>query len=469
MSSLTVLSNPSRRGFVSACAGCAAACLAKAPRAMAAPAPIGRKTRVSVVFTQAARDKQGWPYVNFDYESKQKEILAGLEAASSFAEFTTATATSAEDSKRILEAGRDADGFLVFLLGIPSGGAGREIAFSGRPAVVVDHLYGGTGEFLGSYGPARKKGLPVAGVASSRFSDVIQALRALDTVQRAKDARILDVTKRDPSRLTAEIKTAYGADVIKVSGDELSAYYDKASPDEGRQWAQTWIKGAGKVVEPSREEIAQCGRMYVAMKNMLDQQRSRVITVDCLDLFYANQLRSYPCLGFFQLNNDCNVGACEADLTSTSTMLLMTNLTGQPGYISDPVLDTATNQIIYAHCVAPNKVWGPGKPANEYHIRSHSEDRKGAAVRSLLPLGVMTTSLEFLPGRREVIMHQAKTVANVDEDKACRTKLAATPRDAAKLAEDWQAGWHRVTYFGDHRMAVDALAALLKFKVTIEG
>lgn len=469
MSSLPVLSNPSRRGFISACAGCAAACLAKAPCASAAPAMLGRKTRVSVVFTQAPKDKEGWPYVNFDYESKKKEIMAGLQAASSFAEFTTATSMSAEDSKRILEAGRDADGFLVFLLGIPSFGAGREIGLSGRPAIIVDHLYGGTGEFLGVYGPARKQGLPVAGVTSSRFSDVIQALRALDTVQRAKGTRILDVTKRDPSRLTADIKAAYGADVIKVSGADLNALYDKASLDDAKQWAQTWIKGAKKVVEPSRDEIIEGGRMYVAMKNLLDQQKSNAITVDCLDLFYAKQLRAYPCMGFFQLNNDCNIGACEADLTSTSTMVLMTNLTGQPGYISDPVLDTATNQIIYAHCVAPSKVWGPDKPANEYHIRSHSEDRKGAAVRSLMPLGVMTTSLEFLPGRREVIMHQAKAVANIDEDKACRTKLGATPRDAAKLAEDWQAGWHRVTYYGDHRMAVDALAGLLKFKVTIEG
>lgn len=469
MSSFQVLSNPSRRGFISACAGCAAACMARIPCDAAAPSPLGRKTRVSVVFTQAAKDKEGWPYVNFDYESKKKEILAGLEAAAAFAEFTTATAMSVEDSRRILEAGRDADGFLVFLLGIPSGGAGREIAFSGRPTIVVDHMYGGTGEFLGAYGPARKKGLPVAGVTSSRFSDVIQALRALDTVQRANGARILDVTRRDPSRLSGEIREAYGAEVVKVAGDDLNSIYDKTSLGDAGQWAQTWIKGAAKVVEPSREEIVEGGRMYVAMKSLLAQQKSNAITVDCLDLFYAKQLRSYPCLGFFQLNNDCSVGACEADLTSTSTMMLMTNLTGQPGYISDPVLDTATNQIIYAHCVAPSKVWGPDKPANEYHIRSHSEDRKGAAVRSLMPLGVMTTTLEFLPGRKEVIMHQAKAVANIDEDKACRTKLAATPRDAAKLAEDWQAGWHRVTYYGDHRMAVDALAALLKFKVTIEG
>jgi hypothetical protein len=424
---------------------------------------------VRVVFTHPPADKPGWPYVNFDYEAKKRDILAQLKAAESFANFETVSSMSAEESRNILESTKAADGYLLFLLGIPSFGAGREIAFSGRPTIVVDHLYGGTGEFLGTYSPARRKGLPVAGVASSRFSDVIQAVRALHTMQRMKGAKLVDVTGRDPSVLSAQIREAYGTEVVTVSGDELNSLYDKASPAEAAEWARTWAKGAGKIVEPTPGEILEGGRMYVAMRNLLTAQRSRAITVDCLNLFYADKLRAYPCLGFFQLNNDNLVGACEGDLTSASTMLLMSYLIGQPGYISDPVIDTARNRIIYAHCVAPSRVWGPDKGSNEYHIRSHSEDRKGAAVRSLMPLGVTTTTLEFLPGRRDVLMHQAKAVENVDDDKACRTKLAAEPRDAFKLAEDWDAGWHRVTYYGDHRAAVDTLASLLQFKVKVEG
>lgn len=468
MADLPIVPSATRRAFLRACAGCAAACGSSALCA-APPAPESPRTNIRVVFMQAPADKPGWPYVNFDYEAKKKEILAQLKPAGSFAVFETATAMSAEESKKILESSASADGYVVFLLGIPSGGAGREIAFSGRPAIIVDHLYGGTGEFLGTYGPARRKGLPVAGVTSSRFSDVIQALRALHAVKQMKGEKLLDVTGRDPSALTAQIREAYGTEVVKVSGDELNAAYDKASPAEAAEWACTWTKGAGKIVEPTPDEILQGGRMYVAMRNLLAAQRSRAITVDCLHLFYANKLRAYPCLGFFQLNNENRVGACEADLTSASTMLLMSHLIGQPGYISDPVIDTARNRIIYAHCVAPSKVWGPGKASNEYHIRSHSEDRKGAAVRSLMPVGVMTTTLEFLPGRREVVMHQAKAMENIDDDKACRTKLAAEPRDAFKLAEDWDAGWHRVTYYGDHRAAIDMAAALLQFKVKIEG
>jgi L-fucose isomerase-like protein len=182
-------------------------------------------------------------------------------------------------------------------------------------------------------------------------------------------------------------------------------------------------------------------------------------------------MKAYPCLGFSQLNDDGFIGACEADLMSTMSMLTVNYLTGRPGYISDPVMDTSKNQIIYAHCVAPTKMFGKEGPVNPYHIRSHSEDRKGAVVRSLMPLGYLTTTVEFSPVRKEVLMHQGKTVENVDEDKACRSKLAAEVKgDIDKLFTEWdQWGWHRVTFYGDGKEAVKEMAKALKMKVVEEA
>ena len=117
------------------------------------------------------------------------------------------------------------------------------------------------------------------------------------------------------------------------------------------------------------------------------------------------------------------------------------------------------------------RVDGPDGPANPYQIRSHSEDRKGASMRSLLPLGRMTTTLQMDPSRKEILIHQGKSVANIDEDRACRTKLAVEVKgDIDKLLTFWdQWGWHRVTFFGDLRKPVEALAATLGYKVIEEA
>ncbi len=119
-------------------------------------------------------------------------------------------------------------------------------------------------------------------------------------------------------------------------------------------------------------------------------------------------------------------------------MVIGTTLTqGRPGYISDPVIDTSKRQIIYAHCVAHNKAFGPEGKTNPYEILTHSEDRQGASIRSILPTGYMTTSLEFDQGRKEILFHRALAVANDPDDRACRTKLCAEPvGDLEKLFAD---------------------------------
>jgi hypothetical protein len=147
------------------------------------------------------------------------------------------------------------------------------------------------------------------------------------------------------------------------------------------------------------------------------------------------------------------------------------HLAGRPGFISDPVFDTSKRQIVYAHCVAPTRMLGPDSPTNPYEILTHNEDRKGASVRSFLPLGYMTTTLEIHPGRREILCHRAKAVDNVVIDKGCRTKLAGeVVGDMEKLLTFWDIyGWHRVTFYGDLREPVKELAAALKFRFTEEA
>ena len=150
----------------------------------------------------------------------------------------------------------------------------------------------------------------------------------------------------------------------------------------------------------------------------------------------------------------------------------MTTLTkGRPGYISDPVMDVATKQIIYAHCVASNKAFGPQGATNPFSIMTHSEDRQGASLRSTLPVGYMTTTLEMHPGRKEILFHQAKAVDNSTEDRACRTKIAGVPLgDYEKLFTQWTPwGWHRVTYYGDLKKPIFELADALGWKVIEEA
>ncbi len=466
----------SRRRFLFGCAACTAcAGLGLKPHSMMAQdagiASNFKKPRIRLVFTHIDPKTPTWPYQGFDYKGRKKELTQRLLTACPGVDFLPATVLNEAQAKELIQKDRGVDGYLVYMVGIWSGGP-RTIAFSGNPTLLVDDPYAGSGEFLIVNAEARRQGMKVAGVSSSRFEDVVQAVRAFEALKKLQQSVIVDVT--DSSRLWGdpqEIRKVFGARIQKVSSAELNRAYQKSDASQARRQAEAWMGNAEKVVEPSREEIEKSALMYQALQAVMNQHQAQAIAVDCLGLFYAGKLPAYPCLGFFQLNNDGRVGACEGDLPSAVSMLLLTYLVGRPGMISDPVLDTSKNQIIYAHCVAPNKVYGPSGPANPYQIRSHSEDRKGAAVRSLLPVGEMTTTLEVDPVKKAVILHQAKAVENIDEDKACRTKLAAEVKgDIQKLMGEWDRwGWHRVTCYGDHRQAVETAAGLLGLKVIMEA
>ena len=369
----------------------------------------------------------------------------------------------------ISAADKDIDGYLVYLVGMWTG-VPAAIIGSGKPTILVDDLYAGSGEFLIAYSGAKRAGAKVVGVSSSKFDDVVEAVRCFECMKKLQASRLLVVATWDCAEIGKHVQGTFGTTVIQPAIDELNAAYDKADRDEARKIAQAWMKGAEKVVEPSAEEIEKSAAMSLAMRDLMQQHDARAITIACLHMFYGGKMFAYPCMGFWQLNNDGYVGACEADIRSTITMLTMSYLTGRPGYISDPVVDTSNNQIIYVLCVAPTKVFGPNGPTNPYHIRSHSEDRKGACVRSLMPLGEMTTTILFEPTRKEMIIHQGKTVENVDEDKACRNKLAAEVADARKLLTEWDRwGWQRVTFYGDLRNQVENFCTLMGIKVVQEG
>jgi hypothetical protein len=509
----------SRRGFLGRCGGCAlaAACVGIKPLsgALAGPPPRrAAKPRIRLVFSHIPPGAATWPYATYDYETRKAQITQQLTAACPELDWLPpVTIQNAEEAKKLLADDPAVDGYVVAMVGIWTHGP-AVIGASGKPTLFVDDAYGGSGEFLIANASARRLGHNVAGVSSTRFDDVVTGARCLAAVgepaaaaafaatcgaalratyaapgdvsltgidvpprydlagalERMKQTSIL-LVGQPMHAIEASITETFGTKVVAIDFPELEASYTAACPQDARSTADRWMAGAARVGEPTAEEIVKSAAMYIGMRALLERYQASAIAINCLGGFYGGHMSAYPCLGFTQLNDDGLVGACEADMRSTITMLAMSELVGRPGFISDPVIDTSRNQIIYAHCVAPTKVDGPGGATNPYEIRSHSEDRHGASLRSLLPLGRMTTTIELDPLRKQIVFHQGKSVSNVDEDKACRTKLAVEVKgDIDRLLGEWdQWGWHRVTYYGDLTEPVRALADRLGYTVVNEA
>ena len=299
-------------------------------------------------------------------------------------------------------------------------------------------------------------------------ADRLETLPAAETVLQMKDAKLLAV--RDDKAGPAV--SIMGVPVVQIPFSEVNQAWASADKDEARTIADRWSKTAVAVQDVSRDELVNSAAMYIGMKAVLKKRGAHGITVNCLGGFYGNHIHAYPCLGFHELNNEGLVGGCECDVSSAVAMTVFGIMAkGRPGMISDPVLDTSERHIIYAHCVASNRVFGPRGPVNPFEILTHSEDRQGASVRSLMPAGYMTTTVEISEDRKEILLHRGKAVANDPNDRACRTKLVAEPLgDFEKLFTMWDKwGWHRVTFYGDLKEPVYALAEAIGWKVVEEA
>jgi hypothetical protein len=418
-----------------------------------------------------------------------------------------------DDAKAILEKDKSAgiDGYLVYQMNCWNRVV-QTIATSGKPTLYADFQYAGSGGFLVYTAAFLRNNTPNVGfVASSRMEDVVEAVKCFGLIKKggspldfvAATARVRTSRTPQPGDMTCKpdpLKTIStdeclrrrkkskilavrnqesgpaepyaGIPMERVSFAEVNEAWKNADKDESKMVADHWQKGATAVIDVSRETLETSAAMYLGMKQVLKNHNANAITINCLGGFYGGHIHAYPCLGFHELNNEGMIGACECDVPSTATMVTITAMTeGRPGYISDPVIDTAKRQIIYAHCVASKKAFGPQGSTNPFTIMTHSEDRQGASVRSLLPLGYLTTTLKFDQGRKQIIFHQGKSVENDPDDRACRTKLAVEPiGDIEKLFGQWDRwGWHRVTAYGDLKEPIFALADAMGYKVIEEA
>lgn len=425
-----------------------------------------RKPDVALVFSHIPSGTATWPTKDYDYAARARELETKLAQSCPEINFVTKFVRSEAEAKSLVKESILMDGYLLYVIGIWSGAPGI-ILRSGKPVVMVDDLYAGTGEVLIQNGLARRENLKCVTVASTDFNDVVKAVKLFIPLRSLKESVILDIVDYDIADRAKAIKEFLGVTVLKMGSEELASYFAKADAAEAQAWATYWARNARKVVEPTAEDLLNSGKMYLALAQAVSDKKADCVTMDCLGMFYSGRVTAYPCLSHFQMNNDGGTGVCEGDLNSSCTQLAMRYLTGRPGYVSDPVIDTAKNEIIYAHCVATNHVFGPKGKANPYIIRSHAEDRKGASVQSLMPLGEQVTSLQMDTATKKMVIHSGKTVENIEEAKACRTKLAAQT-NARQILDNWGTGWHRVTVYGDYRQEAMDLGRLLGMVETLE-
>ncbi len=464
--------NISRRELLCAAAGAAVTAGIASESVSAAvpgrPTPKTGVTRIRAVYL--AKPVPSWPKPSLDVAEEAKhchaELLAATQGMGSVQIEGPEVYRRASELPASLDAWKQPDGFILFNLTSGVADMIGKIAALGLPTVLFSQPF--SGHDWSHTAALRQRGERLLTLATSDYAELTRACRLVDAVRRLRDARIICITSGPPSATTVEsIRKRFGTTVVHVSPERLNQEYAGVPAEDAAAEARAWISGAQRVVEPSENEVRDSGRLYLAIRKIMQEEQADAVTIDCLGLFARKVLPAYPCLAYCRLNDLGSCGVCEGDLDSTLTQMLLQYAFGVPGFVSDPVIDTAKNEVIHAHCVSATKMDGPaGKPC-PYIIRSHLEDNKGVSLQVLMRVGQEITCAKIT--NLDTLLISAGTITgNPDVDRGCRTKITTKVADARAVLNGYGGGLHRVIVYGNRMTSLEDLAALMKLNVVRE-
>jgi len=371
---------------------------------------------------------------------------------------------------------RDADGVLLFHLSGHGGGApalGR-LVDAGVPTAVFSQPFSGHGWM---YFPAwQKAGKKVILLPTSDWGEIDRVVGLMRVAPHLRQTKILWVGRAlgtpaacDPK----QVKKRLGAEVIPINNNEVMAAHKavdiKAAEAEAQEY---WITKAKKIVEPKKEEIVNSARLYLAMKNLMIKHGAQAtMSSHCMGR------PAKGCLTYSKLNDLGLVGACEGDTDSTLTMLMFQYAFGVPGFITDPVFDTATNALIHFHCTCATKMDGLAGKRLPFTIRTQSDSERGVSLDVEQRVGQMVTCAKFI-NLDTMLISTGKIFKITHDELGCRTQFWTEVADARKFFHNWGAGvlkggtmtlLHRAVFYGDHLQSIKDLSVLMGFKVVQEG
>lgn len=468
----------SRRSFLGAAAACTAALatgcaslesLHTTPKSHEEIELASFRPRPKVrVMSVVAREKPpywlGWPGTAYDVEGERTRYTTaiadagrrvGVEILQERQPLEESAAVAAFVKKVQAE---KPDAVIVTLQHFQSWGPAGEIAKAGVPTIVFAPV--GTA-FTGHVNSlAFRAGVHV--ISSLEIPAIEQALRMVRAKRQLEATKLLVVAGNE--RKEGQFGLVSLQYVPRVTFEEM--FTQTPASEEAKWVAHQRFREAEKVVEPTQQDGLNAARSYIAAKQLLKNEGCNALTTDCLGMVSQKKVPTPPCMGASIFQDHGVTYGCEAAVGPAVSLMLTSYLFDKPGFMNDPVPETAKNVLIAAHCVSGTRIYGLNRPKEHapYILRSHAESNLGVSTQVLWPVGQAVTLVQFFKPDA-LYLDTGTVVGNVNTPPAggCRTSVEIR-MDDLEDCRDVQ-GFHQVVFLGNHRRDVEAFCQLYGINV----
>ena len=245
-----------------------------------------------------------------------------------------------------------------------------------------------------------------------------------------------------------------GITVKQVSADELESLYTQVTADEAAATIRHFSDRASACVEPTAKDVETAARLAIALERLLAKHNADGAAIACFNLI--PRLGTTSCLAVSHINENTKyIAACEGDIDSAVTMLLMKRVTDKGLWMANPNLQ-ADGSVNFTHCTAPLSVCGE---ECGFCLRNHHESGKGVSPEVTFPTGRRVTLCRFSAAEGKLTVQGGMSEDGTREE-SCRTQLRVRPDDFGRYIET-ALGCHQVVAFEDIREEMRAIGHAL--------
>ncbi len=286
-------------------------------------------------------------------------------------------------------------------------------------------------------------------------------LSVLEAYFFVRGARILKIGETEPwvvsnAGSVSAYEERFGVTIIPVEQREIEQRYYETTREEARKYHDDFGGNACGCEEPDDEDLWNASRMAAALVSVMGKYDADACAIACFNLLKTG---TNTCLGVSFVNNTPDkIAACECDMDSCLTMLLMKKLSKSNLWMANPAL-RSSGLVNFSHCTGARNMNGNC----QYILRSHHESGIGVSLQIDYPLEEIVTSVRVSNEAKDITINKGKTVKG-ERLNCCRTQVYVKYDDIDKYLET-SLGCHQVFAFDDVADKVRNLAGLFGLNV----
>jgi L-fucose isomerase-like protein len=170
------------------------------------------------------------------------------------------------------------------------------------------------------------------------------------------------------------------------------------------------------VGDRSSKDVVDAVKMYIAIKQIVQENELNAISVKCFDLI--SSCNTTACLALSVLNDKGLVSGCEGDIPTLWSMIIARSLLNKAVFMANPSsIDRGDNTVDFAHCTTPVSF------SESFNLPSHYESKSGIGVSAKLILGKYTI---FKCGGEKLdkfFAAHGEVIENTNVTERCRTQV----------------------------------------------